>query len=99
MGQPFLRVKFPEPPEWHNLASWREEHHWDEHGTMADITATLDADKLELTLSVKGDIKPLAVYKDIDSDFYGHSIAGERMPGPFADLTTGPESRKVDPRQ
>jgi hypothetical protein len=25
-AQPFLRVKFPEPPEWHNLQSWREEH-------------------------------------------------------------------------
>jgi hypothetical protein len=34
MGQPFLRVKFPEPAEWHNLASWREEHNWDEHGAM-----------------------------------------------------------------
>jgi hypothetical protein len=99
MGQPFLRVKFPEPAEWHNLASWREEHHWDEHGTMADITATLDPDKLELNLSVKGDIKPMAVFKDIDSDFYGHTISGDRLPAPFADLTTGPESRKVDPRQ
>jgi len=99
MGQPFLRVKFPEPAEWHNLASWREEHHWDQHGTMADIAATLDPDKLELTLSVKGDIKALAVYKDIDSDFYGHIIQGERLPGPFAELTTGPESSKVDPRQ
>jgi hypothetical protein len=98
-AQPFLRVKFPEPPEWHNLPSWREEHNWDLHGAMADITAALDPDKLELTMSVKGDIKPLAEYKGIDSDFFGRTIAGDRMAGPFTDLTTGPELRKVDPRQ
>jgi hypothetical protein len=98
-AQPFLRIKFPEPPEWHNLSSWREQHNWDLHGGMADITAALDPDKLELTMSVKGDIKPLEEYKGIDSDFYGHTLGGDRVAGPFADLTTGPESRKVDPRQ
>ena len=50
-------------------------------------------------MSVKGDMKPLAAYKGIDSDFYGRTVEGDRMAGPFADLTTGPESRKVDPRQ
>ena len=98
-AQPFLRVKFPEPPEWHNLSSWREEHNWDLHGAMADISAALDPDKLELTMSVKGDIKPLAEYKGIDSDFFGHTVSGDRMAGPFTDPTTGPELRKVDPRQ
>jgi hypothetical protein len=99
MAQPFLRVKFPEPPEWHNLASMREEYKWELNGAMADITAVLDPDKLELTMSVTGDIKPLAAYKEIDSDFYGHTITGNRVAGPFADLTTGPGLRKVDPRQ
>jgi len=98
-AQPFLRVKTPEPPEWHNLKSWREEHNWDLNGAMADITAALDPDKLELTMTVKGEIKPLAAYKGIDSDFFGHTIAGERLAGPFANLTQGPELRKVDPRQ
>jgi hypothetical protein len=98
-AQPFLRVKFPEPPEWHNLKSWQEEHNWDLHGAMADITAALDPDKLELTMTVKGEIKPLAAYKGIDSDFYGHTITGDRLAGPFADLIQGPELRKVDPRQ
>ncbi len=97
-GRPFLRVKSPEPREWHNLASWREEHNWDQHGTMADITATRDPDKPEFH-ERKGDVKSLAGYKDTDSDLYGHPIAGHRLAGPFADLTTGPESRKVDPRQ
>jgi len=98
-AQPFLRVKTPEPPEWHNLKSWREEHNWDQNGAMADIAAALDPDKLELIMTVKGEIKPLAKYKGIDSDFYGHTIAGDRLAGPFADLTQGPELRKVDPRQ
>ena len=39
LGQPFLRVKFPEPAEWDNLTSWREaarlgqeRHHGRYHG-------------------------------------------------------------------
>ena len=96
--QPFLRVKFPEPPEWDNLESWREQHGWDKNGTMAEITAKLDPDALTLTMAVKGDVKPLPVYGNIDTDFYGHSNTGaNRPPGPFADLrTTGP--RPIDPR-
>lgn len=41
-GQPYLRVKTPEPAEWHNLKSWREEHGWDKHGAEGQITAVLD---------------------------------------------------------
>ncbi len=97
-AQPFLRVKFPEPPEWHNLQSWREEHGWDKNGTMADISAELDPDALTLTLTVTGAVKPATAYKGIDSDFFGHTISGERMPGPFADLTETQATRKIDPR-
>ncbi len=97
-GQPFLRVKFPEPAEWHNLKSWREEHSWDTHGAMADITAALDPDKLELTLTVKGDVKPMAAYKGIDSDFFGKPVGGDRIAGPFADMLTASGTRSVDPR-
>jgi parallel beta-helix repeat protein len=95
---PFLRVKTPEPPEWHNLKSWREEHGWDMNGAMADITAALDPDKLELTMSVKGDLKPAAAYKGIDTDFFGRPVSGDRMAGPFADLTTETGTRRIDPR-
>jgi hypothetical protein len=98
-SQPFLRVKFPEPPEWHNLQSWREEHGWDKHGTMADISADLDPDKPTLTLTVKGDLNPAAAYKGIDSDYFGQTIAGDRLPGPFTDLTTMTGVRKIDPRE
>lgn len=95
---PFLRVKTPEPPEWDNLKSWREQRGWDMNGAMADITATLDPDKLELTISVKGDLKPAAAYKGIDTDFFGHTVSGDRLAGPFTDLTTETGTRSVDPR-
>ena len=97
-AQPFLRVKFPEPPEWHNLESWREQHNWDQHGAMADISAELDADSLQLTLSVQGEVKPIAPLKGLTSDFYGQPVRGDRVPGPFADLLTQAGSRDIDPR-
>lgn len=97
-AQPFLRIKTPEPPEWHNLVSWREQHGWDLHGAMADITATLDPDTLELTMTVKGDVKPLPAYKGIDTDFFGKPVSSDRVAGPFADLLTVTGVRKVDPR-
>ena len=97
-GVPYLRVKFPEPAEWHNLESWRVVLGWDLNGALAAITAMMDPDKLELTLAVKGDIKRIPVFKGIDTDFFGHPIAGDRMPGPFADLGAKPTTRSIDPR-
>jgi hypothetical protein len=64
---------------------------------MAEITADLDPNKLELTLTVKGDVKPAAAFKGIDSDFFGHTASGERMPGPFKDMSSM-GVRNVDPR-
>ena len=41
-------------------------------------------------------VRPLPTFKYIDSDFFGHTISGaDRMPGPFADLTT---MTSIDPR-
>ena len=97
-AQPFLRVKFPEPAEWHNLVSWRDAHGWDMHGTMADITAKLDPDTLQLTMTVKGDVKPLPDFKSIDTDFFGKPAGAERVAGPFADMMTAGGARSVDPR-
>jgi hypothetical protein len=96
--QPFLRVKTPEPPEWHDLQSWREQHGWDKRGAMADITVVLDPDRLELSLAVKSDVKAAPAYDRIDTDFFGRPVAGDRMPGPFADLTAVSATRKIDPR-
>ncbi|HZP03329.1 MAG TPA: right-handed parallel beta-helix repeat-containing protein [Terracidiphilus sp.] len=97
--QPYLRVKFPEPPEWDNLESWREQHGWDKNGTTVEITATLDLDSLTLKMTTKGEIKPLPVYSNIDVDFYGHTVAAtERLAGPFTDLTTMTDPRSIDPR-
>jgi hypothetical protein len=58
----------------------------------------MDPDKLELTLSVKGDVQRTPVFKGIDTDFFGHPVTGDRMPGPFADLATETGTRSIDPR-
>jgi hypothetical protein len=95
---PYLRVKFPAPAEWHNMESWREEYKWDMHGALAQITAVLDADKLELTFSGKGEVKPAAPYKGIDVDLFGKPVSGDRTAGPIGDLFTVAGPRSVDPR-
>ena len=98
-AQPFLRVKYPEPAEWHNLVSWREQHGWDLNGAMADITAKLDPDTLELTLTVDGEeVKPLPAFNGIDSDFFGHPVPGDRVAGPLTDMLTATGPRSIDPR-
>jgi hypothetical protein len=58
----------------------------------------MDPDKLELTLSVKGDVKRAPAYKGIDTDFFGHALTGDRMPGPFVDLGAEPTTRSINPR-
>jgi len=97
-GGPYLRVKFPEPPEWDDLKSWREQRHWDEHGATAEISVDFDSDKLELTFAAKGDVKALPVFKGIDTNLFGKTVSGDRGPGPFPDLMTETGVRKVDPR-
>lgn len=97
-GQPYLRVKTPEPAEWHNLKSWREEHGWDKHGAEGQITAVLDPDKLTLKLKIDGAFEPVAAWKAIDTDFFGKQMMGDRLPGPFADVRNGPAERSIDPR-
>jgi hypothetical protein len=97
-GQPYLRVKTPEPAEWHNLKSWREEHGWDKHGAEGQITAVLDADKLTLQLKIDTEIEPAPAWKAIDSNFFGKQVIGDRPPGPFADVRKGPAERSIDPR-
>jgi hypothetical protein len=95
--EPYLRVKTPEPPEWDNLQSWREQHGWDMHGVELPLSGSLNADTLELKLSIGGELPRAPAYKGIDTDFFGHVVAGERLAGPFAE----PESsaaRHVDPR-
>ena len=97
-GGPYLQREVPEPPEWDNLESWREQRQWDEHGATAEIDAELDADKLELTFAAKGDVKAGPVFKEIDTDLFGKTLSGDRGPGPFSDLMTLTGVRKVDPR-
>jgi hypothetical protein len=68
------------------------------NGALATITAMMDPDKLELILSMEGDVKRAPVYKGIDTDFFGRPVTGDRMPGPFADLGREPATRSIDPR-
>lgn len=96
-AQPLLRVKTPEPPEWHNLKSWREEHGWGMNGAMADVTAILDPGEFELKLSVTGDFKPASAYKEMDTDYFGRPVTTDRMPGPFSDLGKEPTTRDINP--
>ena len=67
-------------------------------GAVATITATMDPGKLELTLSIVGDVKRAPAYMGIDTDFFGRPVTGDRMPGPFADLGKEPATRSIDPR-
>ena len=97
-GGPYLRVKYPEPAEWDNLKSWREQRQWDEHGATAEIDVEFDADKLELTFAAKSDVNAGPVFKGIDTDLFGKAVSGDRGPGPFADLMMQTGVRKVDPR-
>ena len=97
-GGPYLRVKYPEPAEWDNLKSWREQRQWDEHGATAEIDADFDAEKLELTFAAKADVKAMPGFKGIDTDLFGKTVSGDRGPGPFADLMSHTAMRKVDPR-
>jgi hypothetical protein len=47
---------------------------------------------------VKGDVRPLPAFDAIDTDFFGRTVAGDRPPGPFADLDRVSAARSVDPR-
>lgn len=93
-----FRVKFPEPEQWYNLESAREDLGWEENGTLADIAAELDPDKLELILSIDGEVKPLPALSGITSDFHGNPVAGDRVAGPFPDILTHTGVRNIDPR-
>jgi hypothetical protein len=63
------------------------------------VTAKLDPDALQSDVKVTGDVKALPVYAGIDVDFFGHPVSGsDRLPGPFADLTTHGGMRAIDPR-
>ncbi|WP_442888270.1 right-handed parallel beta-helix repeat-containing protein [Congregicoccus parvus] len=93
-----IRVKSPEPPQWHNLESAREDLGWEKDGAMANVSADLDPDALTLTLAIEGDVKPLPPFHGIDTDFYGNPVAGQRPPGPFSDVLTHSAARSIDPR-
>ncbi len=94
----YLRIKFPEPPQWLDLEFWQQYYGWEKNGITANVDAQFDPDTLELTLSVDGDLKKVKTFNGIDTDFRGEATGGTRFPGPFSDLDKGYAGRKVDPR-
>jgi hypothetical protein len=65
---------------------------------MADITAELDPDTLQLTLTVEGELPPLPPLPGLTTDFHRRTVPGDRVAGPFADLLTHTGPRNIDPR-
>jgi hypothetical protein len=49
----------------------------------------LDAGMLELTFSVKDSLRPLEIFRRIDTDISGKTATGTRLPGQFNDLGEG----------
>jgi hypothetical protein len=96
----FLRILTPGRPELLNIPAAREYHGWEKNGRTASMQASLDPDKLQLTLSVSGEIPKVKTFNaaSIATDFFGHATGDERLPGAFADLTQPFEARNIDPR-
>jgi hypothetical protein len=95
----FLRILSPAPPQWLDLAAWSEFHGWDANGQMAEMEMTLDPDKLDLMLSVKGALSRMSAYPGVTTDFFGRKSPSTRPAGPFPDIGSGDLRKNVDPRR
>jgi Right handed beta helix region len=96
----FLRILTPGRPELLNIPAARDYHGWEKNGRTASMQAALDPDKLQLTLSVNGDIPKTKTFNgvSITSDFFGTRTGDARLPGAFADLSQPFKARSIDPR-
>ncbi len=96
----YLRILTPGRPELLNVDAAREYHGWENNGRTASIEASLDPDKLVLTLSVDGEIPPVKTFNAVSnaSDFFGTRTGETRVPGAFADLSRPFKNRNIDPR-
>jgi hypothetical protein len=88
-----------QPQENLDLAAWQEFHGWDLHSAECDVRAELDAESLELTWSVAGDVPACSPVAGVSEDFCGEA-RHERfvVPGPFAEIPDTPRRVNVDPR-
>ena len=96
----YLRILTPGRPELLDVQAGQEYHGWEKNGRTASMQATLDPDKLQLTLSVNGDIPKTKTFNgvSITSDFFGTRTGDARLPGAFADLSQPFKDRSIDPR-
>ena len=96
----FLRILVPGRPELLNIAAARDFHGWEKNGRTAAMQASLDPDKLELTLSLNGEIPRVKTLNasSITNDFFGVPTGDARVPGAFADLSQPMKARSIDPR-
>jgi hypothetical protein len=83
-----------------DIQAGRDYHGWEKNGRTGSMQATLDPDKLVLTLSVNGDIPKIKTFNgvSITSDFFGTRTGDARLPGAFADLSQPFKDRSIDPR-
>ena len=95
----FLRILRPEPQQWLDLEFWRQQYGWDKNGAMLEADVTFDPDTLALTVTLHNALPRVKVFHGINTDFLGRTSEATRLPGPLADLDSGYQARKVDPRQ
>jgi hypothetical protein len=96
----YLKILTPGRPELLDILAARDYHGWEKNGRTATIQAALDPDRLQLTLSIDGDIPKIKTFNgvSITSDFFGIRTGDERLPGAFADLSQPFKDRSIDPR-
>jgi hypothetical protein len=96
----FLRILHPGRPELLNVPGAREFYGWEKNGRTASMEASLDPDKLLLTLSVSGDIPKIKTFNavSITNDYFGVKAGDLRLPGAFGDLSQPFKARSIDPR-
>jgi hypothetical protein len=96
----YLRILFPEPQQWLDVAAWREFYGWDKNGAVGSAEEiSFDADKLELTLAPRGEWPQVPAFNSVNTDLFGAATGSKRAPGPFADLEKGYRKRNIDPRK
>jgi hypothetical protein len=99
MPEQFLGYPAGEALQWHDLAAWRTARGWDQNGALGDMDVDFDADRLELSLTLRNTLPALSAVNKITADLLGNTTADARLPGPLLNLATGNRTKCVDPRK
>jgi hypothetical protein len=99
MPNGFLGLFTGDTKEWFDLPQWRDSHGWDKNSSsIADMQIELDADRLDLTISISQPLPKLTVFNHINCDIFGNLAGDSRVPGPLAD-PVAKRTWHVDPRR